>query len=216
MKRTISLLAATFAVTATALATPAQAAMHGDPEAGSANWSKQQYDDCGVMAMAHLVGFFTGDTPSEEDIIAVAGTIPSHDHAGPVYVKPADLDNPNTGDGIAQIDMPVLAAHYGVNAVYTSDDLFEDTGFETGLAALEGYLDTSGVVVAIADADIIWDTPGTGYGAHAVLVTAVDTDNDVVHLNDSGPETGADEQVSIEDFESAWQIDGHQLFVATE
>ena len=219
MKTRFALIAATLAATAVALAGPAQAAetpgIHGNAEDGAQNWSMQAYDDCGVMAIAHLVGFFTGTTPSEEDIIAAAGTIPSVDHDGPTYVKPADLANPNSGDGIAQLDMPVLAKHYGVNAVYTDDDSAADTGWATGMPALEGYLDASGAVVAIADADIIWHDPGAGYGPHAVVVTEVDTVNGVVHLNDSGPADGADEQVSIADFESAWGLDGHQLVVAT-
>lgn len=217
MTTRFALIAAALATTAVALAGPAHAAsaVHGDAEAGARNWSQQTYDDCGVMAIDHLIGFFTGNTASEEDIIAEAGTLPSLEHDGPVYVKPADLDNPNTGDGIAQIDMPVLAQHYGVNAVYTDDESAEDSGWATGMQALEDYLDASGAVVAIADADIIWKVPGAGYGPHAVMVTEVDTVNGVVHMNDSGPDDGADEQVSIDDFEAAWGMDGHQLVVAT-
>ncbi|MGE2691119.1 C39 family peptidase [Mycolicibacterium pulveris] len=201
-----------FAGPATAT-TPTTPGMHGDPEIGARNWSQQTYDDCAIMAAAHLIGYFTGDTPSEEEIVAVAASTPSQVHPGSIYVKPANLDDPNTGGGTDQADIPVLMSVYGLNAVYTNDDLVEETGLDTGMAALEKYLDTSGAVLAMADADIIWKDPGD-YGNHAVVVTGLDTANGIVHLNDSGPEDGADEQVSIGDFEKAWAMYGHQLVVA--
>ncbi|MGV0714129.1 C39 family peptidase [Mycolicibacterium sp. XJ662] len=201
-----------FAGPATATPTPG---MHGDPEIGAQNWSQQTYDDCAIMAAAHLIGFFTGDTPSEEEIVAVAASTPSEAHPGSIYVKPANLDDPNTGGGTDQADIPVLMSVYGLNAVYTNDDLAAETGLDTGMAALQNYLDTSGAVLAMADADILWKDPGN-YGNHAVVVTGLDTANGIVHLNDSGPEDGADEQVSIGDFEKAWGMYGHQLVVAID
>ncbi|MDA4110815.1 hypothetical protein [Mycolicibacterium holsaticum] len=220
-------LCAIGAVTAAALATavigfagPAAAAtsvtagLHGDPEAGAQNWSKQTYDDCAIMAAAHLIGYFNGTTPSEEEIVGVAAATPSQAHPGSIYIKPANLDDPNTGGGTDQADIPVLMSVYGLNAVYIDDDQAAETGYDTGMAALEKYLDTSGAVLAMADADIIWNDPGD-YGIHAVVVTGVDTANGIVHLNDSGPENGADEQVPIRDFERAWGMYGHQLVVAT-
>ncbi len=209
----IALSAATIA-----LAGPASAAdaMHGDPVVGAENWSKQHYDDCTLMATAHLIGHFTGDTPDEEDIIAVAGKTPSGEGHGPIYIKPANLDDPNTGDGAATTDMPALMAKYGVDGTYTDDDVSAHSGMATGMVALERYLDVSGAVLAVADADIIWDQPGEHYGPHAVMVTGVDTSAGIVHLNDSGPEDGADEQVPIDQFEKAWGMYDHQLVVAVD
>lgn len=219
-------LCAIGAVTAAALTTaviglagPAAATagrMYGDPELGAQNWSVQNYDDCAIMAAAHLIGYFTGDTPSEEDIVAMAASTPSQAHPGSIYVKPTNLDDPNTGQGTDQTDIPVLMAQYGLNAVYTDDDIAADTGYDTGMPALKEYLDASGAVLAMADANIIWKVPGDGYGSHAVVVTGIDTANGIVHLNDSGPEDGADEQVAIKDFETAWGMYGHELVVATE
>jgi Peptidase_C39 like family len=194
----------------------AAAAMHGDPDNGSANWSEQAYDDCGIMAAAHLIGFFTGDTPAEEDIVAVSAATPSQDHPGSIYMKPTNLDDPNTGQGSVTTDLPVLMAHYGVNGTYTDDDVADDGGLATGMSALEHYLDIGGAVLAIADADLLWNEPGAEYGAHAVVVTGIDTDQGIVHLNDSGPDDGADEQVRIDQFSKAWEMYGHQLVVVTE
>ncbi|MGB3485629.1 MAG: hypothetical protein WBB07_25860 [Mycobacterium sp.] len=211
-------VAAALTAIAVAYAGPASAAigMHGDPAYGSENWSKQTYDDCAIMASAHLIGYFTGDTPSEEDIVAVAAATPSSDHPGSIYVKPANLDDPNTGGGTSETDLPVLIAQYGLTSVYTDDSSAGDTGLATGMPALEQYLDTSGAVLAMADADILWNTPGANYGSHAVVVTGIDTAAGVVHLNDSGPDDGADEQLSIADFETAWAEYGHQLVIVTE
>lgn len=198
------------------LAAPAAAEMHGDPASGAQNWSMQNYDDCALMATAHLIGYFTGDTPAEEDIIALAGTTPSHEHSGPIYVKPANLDDPNSGDGAATTDMPALMAQYGLDADYTDDQEAADGGMATGLPALEKYLDASGAVLAVADADIIWNQRGENYGPHAVMVTGVDTTEGVVHLNDSGPEDGADELVPLDQFETAWAMYDHQLVIALD
>jgi 2-polyprenyl-3-methyl-5-hydroxy-6-metoxy-1,4-benzoquinol methylase len=59
---------------------------------------------------------------------------------------------------------------------------------------------------------------GTLAGALALQgmeVTGVDTDAGIVHLNDSGPENGADEQVSLETFTAAWQTSGNEMVVTT-
>jgi hypothetical protein len=218
MKLSIAAITVALSVTTIALAGPASAAvaMHGDPVVGAENWSKQNYDDCTLMATAHLIGFFTGDTPDEEGIIAMAGQTLSGEGHGPIYVKPANLDDPNTGDGAATTDMPALMAKYGLKAVYTDDEVAKGSGMATGMPALEGYLDTSGAVLAVADADIIWNQPGKNYGPHAVMVIGVDTANGIVHLNDSGPEDGADEQVPIGQFEKAWGTYDHQLVIAVD
>ncbi|MGD9619697.1 MAG: hypothetical protein AB7G47_05280 [Mycolicibacterium sp.] len=47
-------------------------------------------------------------------------------------------------------------------------------------------------------------------------MTGIDDTASIVHINDSGSDDGADEQVSIDDFETAWGRYGHQLIVVTE
>lgn len=191
---------------------------HGDPVGGSDVWSQQTLDDCVLMATAHLIGMFTGTTPTEEQIIALASSTPSEEHSGsPIYHLPTDLDHPNeTGDGAATEDMPLLMAHYGLTGTYTDDDVASEIGLATGMTALREYLDIGKAALAVADADILWDERGAQYGPHAVVVTAIDDTTGIVHINDSGPDNGADEQVKIKDFETAWGRYGHQLIVVTE
>jgi hypothetical protein len=131
--------------------------VHGDAEAGSQNWSMQQYDnDCGLMSLAHLIGLLTGDTPSEEDIIAQAADVPSVIHDGPVYVKP---DGSAHSDGLVPNDAVPLAERYGVNVVFTWDEDADETGWATGMTALKRYLDSSGAAIAGVDADILGTYP---------------------------------------------------------
>lgn len=47
------------------------------------------------------------------------------------------------------------------------------------------------------------------------MVTGVDTDNGIVHLNDSGGDDGADEQVSISTFNASWATSGNEMVVTT-
>jgi hypothetical protein len=53
-----------------------------------------------------------------------------------------------------------------------------------------------------------------GAGDHAVVVTGVDDVAGVVHLNDSAPDDGRDEQVPLATFEAAWSAGGHGMTVA--
>ena len=141
------------------------------------------------MATAHLIGMFTGTTPTEEQIVALASSTPSEEHSGrPIYHLPTDLDHPNeTGDGAATEDMPLLMAHYGLTGTYTDDDVASEVGLATGMAALREYLDIGKAALAVADADILWDEQGAQYGPHAVVVTGIDDTTGIVHINDSGP-----------------------------
>jgi hypothetical protein len=48
-----------------------------------------------------------------------------------------------------------------------------------------------------------------------VVVTGVDTRNNVVHLNDSGSSTGRDEQIPLALFVQAWDASHHLMAVTT-
>ena len=59
--------------------------------------------------------------------------------------------------------------------------------------------------IVILNAETIWNRPGKrSSGNHFVVVTGIDSRSGVVHLNDSGVETGGDEQVPLATFERAW------------
>ena len=187
--------------------------LYGDPDTAAQYWSEQSYDDCAIMASAHVVGILTGDMPDEEDIVAVAGSTASKQHSGPVYVVSDDSGDADAGGTSAQ-DVPVLLAQYGIHATYTDNDDAADGGLTTGMTALEQYLGNGQAVIASVNANTIWQEPEDGDGAHAVVVTGVDTENGIVHLNDSGRDDGADEQVSMATFQSAWN-DMDQRMVVT-
>ncbi|OSC41047.1 C39 family peptidase [Mycobacterium decipiens] len=224
-----ALKTATFALAAGAvalgLASPADAAagtMYGDPVAAAKYWRYQKYDDCVLMSAADVVGQVTGKEPSERAIIKVAQSTPSVAHPGSIYTKPADTKNPNSGMGTSVADIPTLLAHYGVDAVLTDEDNVQTTGVATGIQALEQYLGSGHAVIVSVNAEMIWgqpveetDSDGNPVSDHAVVVTGVDTENGVVHLNDSGSAKGRDEQIPMELFVKAWATSHDFMAVTT-
>jgi hypothetical protein len=175
-----------------ALAGTADAApgMHGDPAAAARYWRYQQQDlDCGEMAVADVVGQITGHEPNEDEVTGAAESIPSVSHPGPIYKPSGKTKN---------LDLPVLLAHYGIpaGAVHTNID------------AIGQDLDQGHKVIVGVNDKTIWNEPGDRTQQnHFVVVTGIDTNTNVVHLNDSGIKAGRDEQVSIATFETAWATD---------
>jgi hypothetical protein len=190
--------------------------MHGNPDDATSYWVQQNFDDCSLMATADVVGQLTGDQPTETEIIALAGATPSANHDGPVYL-PAPADNPDGGNGTDSRDLPILLSHYGVSAVYTDDDVAAQVGVPTGMPALIDALDDGRKVIAGVNAETIWDEEGDRTNAdHDLVVTGVDTEAGIVHLNDSGTEDGADEQVPLDVFEAAWKTSGHDMVITLD
>jgi hypothetical protein len=103
---------------------------------------------------------------------------------------------PNTG-GISVGELPVLLLYYGIKA---------ETNDTSGpaLGALEQYLATNRKVIAYVNSAIIWDTSDQRTDAdHFLLVTGIDANKNVVHLNDPGADN-ADEPVPAASFLKAW------------
>ncbi|CPR08591.1 Papain-like cysteine protease AvrRpt2 [Mycobacterium bohemicum DSM 44277] len=197
------------------LAGPAWAmpgSMYGDPVAAAKYWHYQQYwDDCVIMSSADVVGEVTGVEPSEEDIIDMAQSTPSSQGPGPIYTRPADPTDPNSGEGAWFRDIPTLLARYNVGAVI----------MDGNIDALERQLGASHKVVVSVNGEILWHKPvedrdrhGKPAHNHSVVVTGVDTANQVVHVNDSGSESGRDEQVRMALFMRAWDA-GNELMAVT-
>ncbi|MBW0015440.1 C39 family peptidase [Mycobacterium sp.] len=161
--------------------------MHGDPAAAAPFWRYQQEDyDCGEMAVADVIGQITGHQPSEAEITATAGNVPSVSHPGPIYRPSKKTKNS---------DLPVLLGHYGVQA----------NAVHTNLDALERDLDQGRKVIVGLNDRTIWNKPGDrSEENHFVVVTGIDTRAGVVHLNDSGIRNGRDEQVPVATFQAAW------------
>ncbi len=218
----------TFAVFAGAVAlgvaTPANAAseaMYGDPVAAAEYWHEQRYDDCVLMASADVIGQLTGDAPSEQAIIAKAHSTPSVAHAGPIYTKPADPDNPDSGEGASLGDVPTLLAQYRVTAVVIDRDDTARNGIRPGIAGLKQALVGGHKVIVSLNGELVWHQPvedkdkrGNPVSDHAVVVTGVDATHGIVHLNDSGISEGRDEQIPLQLFVQSWET-SNELMVVT-
>jgi hypothetical protein len=171
--------------------------MYGDPAAAAPYWRQQHSSDCGEMAVADVVGQITGREPTEQQITAVAAATPSTVGAGPIWKPAASTDIRN---------LPVLLWHYWIRA----------ENIQTTTTALEQDLADKRKIVVIVNAETVWNRPGKrDLANHFVVVTGIDTKAGVVHLNDSGIDTGRDEQVPIATFEHAW-APNHNSAVVTK
>ncbi|MFZ0832251.1 MAG: hypothetical protein WAM92_04045, partial [Mycobacterium sp.] len=189
--------------------------VYGDPVAAAEYWQRQHLsDDCVLMAVADVVGQLTGDLPSELEMLEVAAGTPSNSHRGPVYL-PDENDN---RWGTDYSDAAVLLAEYGITATMTSTAIEDQTGVETGTDALVDYLAEGQKVIVGLNGPTIWgDTSGDrSKPAHAVVVTAVDTVHDVVHLNDPYPADGRDLEVPLATFVKAWHTGPFIMIVTGE
>ena len=170
--------------------------MYGDPNAAAPYWRYQHQQDCGLMAVADVVGQITGREPPQAGIQLRGVLTKSASHTGTIYHF----------DGTSPEDLVVLLHQFGI-----------DSQLSTGntLTTLEQDLASGHKVIATVNAETIWNT-GTGNrsGAdHAVVVTGLDTGTDLVHLNDSGIPTGRDEQVPLTTFSQAWATGNNELIV---
>jgi Peptidase_C39 like family len=174
------------------------AAIVGNPSAAAPYWQRQSGSDCGEMAVADVVGQITGREPSEPDITAVAENTPSTVHSGAIW---------HPGDYTSNGDLRTLLTGYGIG----SDD--GPRSLQDVQQALE---DGQQVIVGLND-ETIWNTPGERTKEnHFVVITGIDSAAAVVHLNDSGIDTGRDEQVPIAEFEQAWATSHNFTVITTQ
>jgi Peptidase_C39 like family len=185
--------------------TPAAAAtdgMYGNPAAAARYWQQQSLEDnCGLMSVADVVGEVTGHVPTEEQMVTLAEKTPSGTNPGPLYAPRNDPSHAGDNGGIEMADEVVLLNHYGVKSVMT----------QTGLTALEQYLGSDRKIIAWVNSAIIWDTRDERTKAdHFLVVTEIDTNTEIVHLNDPGADH-PDEQVTIATF--TWHTGGESIVV---
>lgn len=172
--------------------------MYGNPQEAAAYWRYQHQEDCGLMAIADVVGQLTGHEPTQLGIELRGILTPSESHGGDVYFF----------DGTSPQDMVMLLQHYGIQSDMTSGNTMQ---------GLDDNLNGGHKVIAALNAETIWNYPrGQGQRTqadHAVVVTGVDTANDVVHLNDSGTPNGRDEKIPVATFTQAWSTSDNLLIV---
>jgi hypothetical protein len=174
--------------------------MYGDPGAAAPYWRFQHGEDCGLMAVADVVGQIKGREPTQIGIELRGTFTKSEAHRGRIY----------RFDGTSVEDMVVLLQKYGIQSQLTTGNT---------MGGLEQDLAGGRKVIAALNAETIWNYPqGQGNRSeadHAVVVTGVDTRTDIVHLNDSGTPNGRDEQIPIATFAQAWAT-GNNILIVTQ
>jgi Peptidase_C39 like family len=186
------------------------ASVYGDPVAAAKYWRAQSLEDnCGLMSVADVVGEITGNEPTEQQMVALAQATPSGTNPGPIYAPSADPSHTNGNGGVEMADLVVLLDHYGIkSAMYWTEH--PET---TGMPALQQYLRAGRKAIAWVNSAVIWNTSDQRTKAdHYLVVTGIDTDKKVVHLNDPGADH-ADERVSISAFTNAWSTGEESLVV---
>lgn len=190
--------------------------VYGDPAAATMFWQPQSLkDDCALLAVADVVGELTGQTPTEQQMITLAEGTPSEVRPGPIYVPPDEPGEPNQpkgGTGVEMADEMVLLQQYGIKSELIDRAHPDKTGL-TGLAAIQNYLAANRQIIAWLNSATIWNSTAQRTRAdHFVVVTGLDTIENIVHLNDSALDH-PDEQVPVSTFSKAWQTGKDAILV---
>jgi hypothetical protein len=187
--------------------------VYGDPGPGMKFWHAQSKEDnCGLMAVSFIVGERTGNQPTEQEMITLAQNTPSSVNPGTmIYAASNDPSHAGSNGGVSVEDLVVLLDHYGIKSAMTYGD-------QTSMPVLQQYLGDGRKVIAWVNSTIIGDQTGNATDQrtkadHFVEITAIDTNKQIIHLNDSGADH-ADEQIPVATFTSAWQT-GQDTIVAT-
>jgi Peptidase_C39 like family len=175
--------------------------MYGDPETAAPYWRYQHQQDCGLMAVADVIGQLKGREPSQIGMELRGIFTKSQSHRGDVYHF----------DGTSPRDMVLLLQKHGIQSDLTTGN---------SMGTLEQDLAGGHKVIATLNAETIWRYPA-GKGDHtkpdhAVVVTGVDTGTNIVHLNDSGTPDGRNEQIPLATFSQAWATSDDLLIVTQE
>ena len=212
----VSLVAGCHSTTASApssaiTSVAAGASVYGDPAAAAKYWRAQSLEDnCGLMAVADVVGELTGNEPTEQQMITLAQNTPSGTNPGPIYAPAADPSHAAGNGGVEMADLVVLLDHYGIKSAM----FWTQHPETTGIPALQQYLHDGRKAIAWVNSAVIWNTNDQRAKAdHYLVVTGIDADKQVVHLNDPGADH-ADEQVSVTTFTKAWHA-GEESIVVT-
>jgi hypothetical protein len=163
------------------------------------------------MSVADVVGELTGNQPTEQQMITLAQNTPSGTNPGPIYAPSNDPSHAGANGGVEMADLVVLLDHYGIKSVMAWTKGHPE---QTGMPAVQQDLAGNRKVIAWVNSAVIWNTSDQRTKAdHYLVVTGIDTNKDMVHLNDPGADH-ADEQVPTATFVTAWQT-GEESIVVT-
>ncbi len=184
--------------------------VYGDPVAAAQYWQQQSLEDnCGLASVADVVGEVTGHSPTEQQIIKLAQNTPSSIRSGMIYLPTGDPGHDTDRGGIDMADTVVLLDHYGIKSRMTYDKHPE----EVGLSKLEEYLGANRKVIAWVNSGTILDSNDQRTSPdHFLVITGIDTNDDIVHLNDPYADH-ANTKVSIKRFMTAWKIGQESITV---
>jgi Peptidase_C39 like family len=184
--------------------------VYGDPGAVAKYWHQQSREDnCGLISVSDVVGEITGNQPSEEQMITLAQNTPSGTNPGPMYAASNDPSHAGSDGGVEMADLVLLLGHFGIK----SQMMWAVHPEQTGMPAVQQYLGDGRKVIAWVNNNVIWNTGDERAKAnHYVVVTAIDTNKQIVHLNDPGADQ-ADEQVPVGTFTNAWHTGEESIIV---
>lgn len=171
-----------------------------------------QTNTCALSTAAMLIGQLYGrDTmPTWEQIVNEAATTPSYSTPGkPIYDRVKDTF-------VSTTDVLQLLQTHGVTAKSTE---YTRGQSDLALTNLKAALTRGDAVAVSVNADIIWGSgaPDTAYkGDHLVTVLGIDTNKNVVYVNDSAWEQtkGMGMAISMNVFTSAWAADSYTTITA--
>ena len=183
----------------------ADSVRYGDPVGAAYYWQPQSLqDNCGLMAVADVVGEISDDEPTEAQMVILAQQTPSQ-------YDPPNLIYSAGKWGTYMIDQVVLLDHFGITAAKVDGSV---TPEQTGLPMLEQYLTDDRKVIAWVNSETISGT-GTDPSAkadHFVVVTGIDANKEIVHLNNPAADDG-DQHVPFATFMKAWDAGRNSIVV---
>jgi hypothetical protein len=194
--------------------------LYGEPTLSEQYFRAQSAQNCVLMATAMVIGQLTGTSPTEQEIAEEAGNTPSVVNEGrPMYSGLQTQDGVDVKDAIKLLDM------HGISATLTSYGKNEGN---LALRAVAIALQQNKAVSVGLHGGTIWNAvenkplpEGVSASDHQVVVTGIDFDKGIVHLNDSGfgeneqgVNGGINMKVPLDAFMKAWQTDDFETIVA--
>ncbi len=121
--------------------------MYGDPQAAAPYWRYQHQQDCGLMAVADVIGQLNGREPSQIGMELRGIFTKSESHRGDVYHF----------DGTSPQDMVLLLQKHGIQSDLTTGN---------SMGTLEQDLAGGHKVIAALNAETIWNYPAGQWRPH--------------------------------------------------
>lgn len=172
----------------------------GDAEARKELWFEQAFNGaCVPASIAQIVSYYTGEAMTDAAFIEL------------VNEQRAWVVGPDGVPGMYTHSAEQVLDAIGVPATLVAPSSPEQ---------LVEYLAEDRAMIVFVDSGEIWGTDqgadGNQESDHAVTVTGIDTEREVVYLNDTGTPDGAMLEVPLSVFLDAWDDSGRALVACDE